>query len=266
MSAWPQRLVIRTLAVWMVMVPTQAWAKRTAVDQTLWDDVLARYVHDGRVDYAGLMTSRASLESYLYDLAQDVPENVRSREEQMAFWINAYNACVLKGVLDRYPIPSVKRIAGFFDRLRYRIAGRELTLNQIESAGRALGDWRLHMALVCASASCPPLRAEAYVADRLEDQLSDQTRRFLADSTRGIHLDDRRLLLSQIFTWYVQDFVRGAKRLTLAKLLPVIQPYVKEELILVIEREQPAIGFLDHDWSLNALGQTITLHNKEGIL
>lgn len=114
------------------------------------------------------------------------------------------------------------------------------------------------------SLSCPPLRAEAYVSDRLKDQLSDQTKRFLADSTRGIRLDDRTLLLSQIFKWHAQDFVPGVKRLTLAKLLPVIQSYVKEELIHAIEREQPAIGFLDYDWSLNTLGQTLTPHNKEG--
>lgn len=259
MSASRRTVLISLVIFGTLVVPATGWAKRAVVDYALWDEVLARYVSDGRVDYAGLMTSRASLEAALYDMAEAMPEDFRLREERLAFWINAYNACVLKGVLGHYPVPSVKRIAGFFDRIRYRIGGRELTLNQIEDAGRALGDWRIHFALVCASTSCPSLRAEAYVADRLEDQLSDQTRRFLADSARGIRRDDRMLLLSQIFRWHAQDFVPGAKRLTLAKLLPVIQSYVKEELIHAIEGKQTAIGFLDYDWSLNE-----AVHGKVG--
>jgi hypothetical protein len=251
MSASRRTALISLVIFGTWVVPATGWAKQAEVDYALWDEVLARYVSDGRVDYAGLMTSRASLEAALYDMAEAVPEDFQSREEQLAFWINAYNAHVLKGVLGHYPVPSVKRIAGFFDRVRYRIGGRELTLNEIESAGRALGDWRLHMALVCASSSCPPLRAEAYVPERLERQLADQTRRFLNDPKRGLRLEGTTLLLSQIFKWYAQDFVPGARRFTSTQLLAVLAPYVEEGLAGAIERGQPAIGFLDYDWSLN---------------
>lgn len=249
MSASRRTVLISLVIFGTLVAPATGWAKQAVVDYALWDEVLARYVHDGRVNYAGLMTSRASLEAALYDMAQAVPEDFRLREERLAFWINAYNACVLKGVLGHYPVPSVKRIAGFFDRLRYRIGGRELTLNQIENAGRALGDWRIHMALVCASASCPPLRHEAYTAERLEEQLRRQTEAFLHDSSRGLRMDGATLLVSSIVKWYAGDFVKGP--LTTEALLEVWKSYLDPSLLEAVRGRRLRLGFLPYDWSLN---------------
>ncbi len=181
------------------------------VYQTAWDKLLRQYVKEGRVAYQSLQTPAglvhyfgqtedapvwAVLDGYLDNLRAVKSAQFPAKQAQLAFWINAYNACVIKGVLDYYPIKSVKDVKGFFDKIRYKVAGESLTLNEIEAKGRALGDWRIHFAIVCASSSCPFLRSEAYVADRLDDQLADQVRHFLADPSRGLRLDGQGPLVS----------------------------------------------------------------------
>ena len=225
------------------------------VGDTVWDQLLRWHVRDGLVDYAGIQAESSQLEQYLEALAH-TPQLWSSKAAELAFWINAYNACVMKGVLDHQPIRSVKDVKGFFDQMHYRVAGESLTLNQIEAKGRALGDWRMHMAVVCASSSCPPLRSEAYQTEHLDDQLAEQARDFLRDTRRGLRLDGDALWLSQVFKWYAQDFVPGRRpglfqRLTVGDLLPVIQPYLEPRLADQIASRKPTIRFLDYDWSLN---------------
>ena len=132
-----------------------------------------------------------------------------------------------------------------------------MTLNEIESRGRILGDWRVHFALVCASSSCPFLRREPYVAGRLDEQLTEQTRRFLADAQRGVRVEDRTIWLSKIFDWYKRDVIPASElgwlgRLTPEKLLPRIEPYLDRDIAQAIRSRPLAIKFLDYDWSLNA--------------
>jgi hypothetical protein len=151
----------------------------------------------------------------------------------------------------------VKQVRGFFNGIRYRVAGRELTLNEIEEQGRALGDWRIHFAVVCASSSCPPLRAEAYVPDRLDAQLAEQTRQFLQDPARGLRLDRGALWVSKIFDWYREDFEppesRGGRRHrpTATELVAVLTPYLNPKLVQSVERVKPTLKFFIYDWALN---------------
>ncbi|MBI3021053.1 MAG: DUF547 domain-containing protein [Candidatus Omnitrophica bacterium] len=222
------------------------------VDHSAWDAILKRYVNGaGLVNYAAVKEDRAALDGYLASVST-VDVTSLSRDARLAFWINAYNACVIKGVLDHYPVKSVKGIKGFFDAIRYPIAGASLTLNEIEARGRALGDWRIHMALVCASSSCPVLRNEAYVPERIDEQLGDQARRFLADPSRGLRFDEGGSVLwvSKIFTWYAKDFVPEG-RLTAEALVPVIAPYLDPAQAQAIRDRKPKLKFLDYDWLLN---------------
>jgi hypothetical protein len=223
-----------------------------AVDQDAWDRLLRRYVAEGLVNYAGLKEEREPLDRYLLRLREVKVARLPSREERLAFWINAYNACVLKGVLDHYPLKSVRNVRGFFGRMLYPVGGKQLTLDEIEAEGRALGDWRIHFALVCASSSCPLLRSEAYVSDRLDDQLVDQVRGFLADPSRGLRNEEASgvLWLSKIFQWHAKDFVPAAP-LTVEALLPVISPYLDPTLAQAIQQRRPKAKFLDYDWSIN---------------
>jgi len=232
-------------------------AAQTQVDHMAWDLLLRRHVVSGLVDYEGFRQDRAALDRYIVSLQDVQPSQFGSREAQLAFWINAYNANVVKGVLDHYPIVSVKEVKGFFDRIRYRVAGRELTLNEIEGEGRALGDWRIHFVVVCASSSCPLLRAEAYAADRVDAQLAEQTRQFLGDPQRGMRVEGTTLWVSKIFDWYTADFVpakeRGLfRRLTPEQLVSVLSPYLTPEVGQAVRQRTLELKFLDYDWSLNA--------------
>ena len=222
-----------------------------------WDLLLKRHVASGLVDYEGFRQDRAALDRYVVSLQDVQPSQLGSRQAQLAFWINAYNANVVKGVLDHYPITSVKEVKGFFDRLRYRVAGRELTLNEIEGEGRALGDWRVHFAVVCASSSCPLLRAEAYAEERLDAQLTEQTRQFLDNPQRGLRIEGGTLWVSKIFDWYTTDFIPTKelglfRRLTPEKLLPVLAPYLTPEVQRAVRQQTLELRFMEYDWSLNA--------------
>jgi hypothetical protein len=224
-----------------------------AVDHRAWDGILRRYVDEaGLVRYDELRADRQALEGYLASLAVVETTHLEPKE-QMAFWINAYNACVFKGVLDHPGIASVKEVKGFFDALRYPVGGERLTLNEIEGKGRALKDWRIHAAVACASSSCPFLRNEAYVAARLDEQLADQLRRFLADPSRGLRVDGKALRVSRIFTWYAKDFVPKGS-VTVETLVPLLTPYLAPELAQVVQQPQLTLRFLEYDWSLNAAG------------
>ena len=227
------------------------------MDHAPWDGLLRRDVKDGRVDYRSLQQARVVLERYLAQLAYVDSNALPSPEAKLAFWVNAYNACVVKGVLERYPLASVKDVKGFFDGARYQIGGQSLTLNQLEAKGRALGDWRIHFALVCASSSCPTLRAEAYVPERLESQLTEQVEQFLRDPIRGLRVDEakRMLWVSKIFKWYANDFIRQGT-LTGETLLLVLNRYLDAAWLAQAQRRPLALNFFEYDWTLNDQART----------
>jgi hypothetical protein len=133
------------------------------------------------------------------------------------------------------------------------VANASLTLNEIESRGRHLGDWRVHFALVCASSSCPPLIEEAYVPERLEAQLAERTKAFLADEQRGLRVEGNILWASKIFDWYAKDFLPPGglfQRLTAEKLLSVLGSYLPEE-VAAAKGKPLTLKFLDYEWALN---------------
>lgn len=256
MSPWCRCLAMCGCLAVMLAVASPV-AADALVDHSALDRLLRRYVVDGWVDYVALQQERQALYDYVGSLAAARPEQWIAREAQLAFWINAYNACVVKGVLDHYPVASVRDIRGFFDGLRYEVAGEMMTLNQIEEHARASGDWRVHAALVCAAASCPPLRAEAYQPERLEAQLADQTARFLADPARGLRLDQSRrtLWVSKIVQWYADEIVPrrpGAFSGVMSEALaPVLAPYLEGGVAQALQAQRWSVRFMAYDWALN---------------
>lgn len=225
-------------------------------DVAAWDGLLRRHVDGaGRVDYGAWQHQGAvELENWLADQRPFDPEP-GSRAEAMARWINLYNALVIKEVLARYPLASIRpTIAGvpnwpvflaFFSRPVVSLQGQPLSLNRIEHGILRPGfnDPRLHFALVCAAVGCPRLRPEAYTAERLEAQLEEEALRFLQDPQK-LRFDPARgrLHVSRIFQWYRGDFLAVA---------PSIGAYVghyRPELAL------PAgvrLSYLPYDWALN---------------
>lgn len=219
--------------------------------------LLQRFVRDGAVDYAGLSAAgpRAELQAYLAQLSSLEGMSGWSRAEQTAFWINAYNAWTLELMLRNPEVASIRDITWFWSS-PWKIAlapfpglGKgTLTLDDIEHGilRKELPDPRLHMALVCASKSCPPLRSEAYVASRLDAQLDDQARTFLGDPTKNqVDLAGGALKLSRIFEWYGGDFeVAGGVAAWVARYLP-------PEQAEAVRGGKLAVSYLPYDWSKN---------------
>lgn len=226
-------------------------------------ELLARHVHGDRVDYAGLVADRPSLQAYLDTLAAVGADDFASwtEDQRFAFWIDAYNAFTLALVADHYPLKSIKDIGGLFDSVWDRrfiplgalfpeVGHEKLSLNDLEHEilRARFHDARVHAAINCASQSCPPLRAEPYLAERLDRQLDDQARRWLADPTRNRYeLSTGTLRLSRIFDWFEEDFRRDA-----GSVQAWVARYAPEEVAERIASEEPLrIRFLDYSWKLN---------------
>lgn len=189
-----------------------------AFDHSPLARVLSEYVDErGNVDYLSLHKNREVLDGYVALLANSGPESTpelfQTREEKLAFYINAYNALVINGVLDRGPEKtSVWRglISGytFFVRMRVIVDGQRTNLKLLEDDLIRAGfrDPRIHAAINCASISCPRLRKEVFVADHLDAQLDAAMREFVNDP-RNVRVTTTGVSLSAIFDWFEDDFL-----------------------------------------------------------
>lgn len=220
-------------------------ALASAPDHGALDRVLRASVREGRVDYASLRDSR-DLAHYVTALATATPSKL-SQADRLAFWINAYNAIVLKCVVDHPSIKSPLDVPGFFDKRRHRVAGAQLTLNQIEHEiiRREFKDPLIHFGLVCAALSCPPIIGEAYRGRTVQARLAENARRFLASAQNTVDIRRRTIALSKIFEWYRDDFggETGLRRF--------LRLYGTKSMREVLDRDA-AIVYREYDWRLNA--------------
>lgn len=164
-----------------------------------------------QVDYQTIKMD-GSLDRAYQELSDFKLDRLSSRNEKLAFYINAYNILALKKVLDHWPIDSIKDLGSFFSPVWNKPAGalngETVSLGQIEhKILRPMGEPRIHLAIVCASVSCPDLRSEPYTAERLNAQLDDQTRQFLNNSGKGLKIEKKLIRVSKIFDWFEDDFV-----------------------------------------------------------
>jgi hypothetical protein len=257
LAPYPRALLLAVVAVvgFPCIALPQSEAERSAHDS--YASVLSRYVEGGDVRYGLLVTENPpEWRRYLEWLENARPETM-SVEARRAFWINAYNARVIAGVIERYPIDSVRdvgflsgRVRGFFNRREHPVAGEVRTLDEIEKEilfSRPLWDPRVHFALNCAARSCPKLRSEPYEASRLDTQLDFQTRTYL-NGPDGHRIDPaaRVLYVSRVLKWYRDDFERAGGTL---------REYLVRNLTgeAAAAARDPAwkIQYLDYDWSLN---------------
>lgn len=251
-----------------------------------WDQILKKNVRGGLVDYAELKANPQALAQYLNALGSVKASEYGSwnRNEKIAFWINAYNALTVGAVIENYPIRptfpaslrfpknSIRQIPGVWDKLRFKVMGREVTLEEIEHQilRKEFKEPRVHMALVCASIGCPPLREEAFTGERLASQLDDQARLFFA-SPKKFRLNKDAggasglpgpgiVYLSPIFRWFGDDFKAayaspegfGARRGAAEKAaLSFISRYLGESDRRFLQAGGYLVEYLDYDWSLN---------------
>jgi hypothetical protein len=229
------------------------------VDHGAWDTLLRKYVDsDGNVNYTSWKASAAdqrALDEYLNQLSMGAPTKPASREGRLAFWINAYNAVTIKGILREYPTTSIRnhtaRLVGYniWKDLQLLVAGKPYSLEAIEhEVLRKMDEPRIHFAIVCASIGCPRLLNEAYVADRLDEQLASNTRAFLADPTKfRFEASQRVFHLSKIMEWYGDDF--GASHAEQLKSLSSYMP--TDEARRLAAAGEGRVSFLEYDWNLN---------------
>ena len=177
------------------------------------DAFFATYVSNGKVAYSKINDNPSTLEK-LVTMAETISVSTNDTKTYQAFWINAYNISVIKGIIDNYPIKSPLDKSGFFDKTTYKIAGESITLNDIENKKlRAqFSDARFHFVLVCGANGCPPIINKAYLPDTLDAQLQKQTELALNNSN-FIKLKKNKVELSEIFKWYQEDFIKNGNEI-----------------------------------------------------
>ncbi len=217
----------------------------------LFDEVLQKNVVDGRVNYSGI-SSDSRFKQYISMLVTTPAPG--SRNAALAYWINAYNALTIQGILNgKSPSSFLGRI-GFFKTAKYKVNNTEINLYDLErDILIKMGEPRIHFAIVCASSSCPKLRSEAYTEDNLNNQLEEVTRAFINDTTRnGFDHEKRVARLSKIFDWFPKDFNKHS-----GSVLRYIAQYVSDpSLAKSLEKDDYTIDYLKYDWSLNGTPPT----------
>ncbi len=221
------------------------------VSHEAWTKLLRAHVKDdGMVDYQGFKKDVEPLNAYLETLSKNPPTSNWSAQTKMAYWINVYNAFTVKLIVDNYPVESIRDLhpKPYIPGIRtvwhnkfFKIGGQEMSLDEVEHSilRKQFDEPRIHFAINCASYSCPPLRREAYVADRLDAQLTEQAKRFLADR-RYNEITRTSVEASSIFNWFNKDFTKDRSLVEyLNQYAPVqIQPDAK-------------VKYKKYDWRLN---------------
>ena len=230
------------------------------------------------VDYMDLKSNSKRLNGFVNSLAnvERKTYDTWTKEQQIAFWINAYNTLTLKAVVDNFPIKSswlksltypknsIRQIPGVWDKIKFDVMGKQVTLNYIEHEilRKEFNEPKMHFALVCASIGCPPLRNEPYLAKDIEEQLDDQVRKFLADETKfQIDHKNAHIRISPIFKWFSEDFLklypeqktyRGHKN-PQASIIRFIDENLSENRAVgrSIDSKTYKITYLDYSWLLN---------------
>lgn len=221
--------------------------------QEKYSALLEKYVDGtGLVDYAAFKKNgEASLRECVKAMAR-VDASKLDKDAKKAHWINVYNAVTLQAMLEFHPLKSIKdkvsSIPGFYDLWDdYGFGPKKLSLNHIEhKILRPMGDPRIHAAIVCASLGCPILRNEAYVGAKLDAQLDDNCRKWLADEKRGLKVEGNVAKASKIFDWFGDDFAEDE-----AGRLRWIAKYVDDATAKKLESGKLSLGTLDWNWASN---------------
>jgi hypothetical protein len=243
----------------VAVAPSAAMA--AAPDYAAWNDLLSRYYDPAKgMSYKALKAKDAQTLAGLRQRLAEVDPGSLSRHDQLAYWINLYNVSVVSIVVDHYPVASIRDIStdpivrlNVFKKPSVKVKGGAISLNDVENAKIREGfkDPRIHFAINCAAESCPPIRTEAYVGDRVGEQLDDQARKFL-NGPHGVHLekDGDALVVhtTKVMDWFGEDFDKwGGGRLAFLK------KYVSPDKRAQIDRAGSGakLEYDSYSWKLN---------------
>jgi Protein of unknown function, DUF547 len=268
----PLRSCVVVLACCFVATPT-AQESGEALRTRTFDQLIDLYVRNGDVYYRAIKSERGKLDGFVAQLATASVDRL-SREEQMAFWLNAYNALVLRTVADHYPIQgrssdyparSIRQIPGAFERLTHRVAGRTLTLDRIEQdVLSGFHDPRVYFALGRGAVGSGRLRSEAFTAARLEEQLADVAGECVTRAQcLAIDRESGKIGASSIFSWREKEFAAAysdkapaafATRSPIERaVLAFVQPKLLGTEKEFIAKNTFQVVYTTFDWTLNDL-------------
>lgn len=215
-------------------------------DHSIFDALLKKHVSSsGNVDYKGFKADMNKFDDYLVELRDHAPMKDWSSNEKKAYYINCYNAYMIKFILTKYPVSSPKDVKfSGKDVWHFRmvqVGPQKYDLTQVEdNILRRMGDPRIHFAINCGAKSCPKLLNEAYDPEKLSAQLSSVTKKFLANKTHN-ELSPKKVKISKIFEWYAEDFNKNGE--TLIKFLNKYSD--------VTINADAKVEFKEYNWALN---------------
>ena len=232
---------ILALAI-IVLSVTSGYAQ---VDQffTKANTFFKTHVKNGRVDYKTIKKTPQALDELL-SLAAKTSVSTSKPKTYQAFYINAYNLAVIKGIVQNFPLKSPLDVKGFFDKKTYVLGGKKTTLNDLENKllrAKFPSEARFHFVLVCAGLGCPPIIAEAYLPNTLNAQLDRQTKKSL-NNPNFIKVKGKKVQISQIFEWYKGDFTKKGSE------IDYINKFRKEPI-----STKAKVSYYPYDWRLNIL-------------
>jgi hypothetical protein len=230
------------LTVLLVSFSVFGYSNQKTLDHKLWNQLLQKHVDNkGNVDYKGFLKDRKQLKKYLDHLSQNPPKKSWSKNEKLAYYINAYNAFTVELILERYPVKSIKDIRRPWKIKFIQIGDQTLSLDDIEhNILRNMNEPRIHFAINCASVSCPILHNEAFIPSKLEQQLELVTKNFIKSAENII--TENELRLSKIFQWYENDYLVNGIR----SLAHYVSQYTDVKI-----NPNARVRFLDYNWDLN---------------
>lgn len=247
-------LSLFTLALFVQCVGQKSFKTTSdkAPNHQIWNELTKKNVsQDGQVNYKGFIQDSLKLNKYLGLISAGAPnKKTWNNDEQIAYWINAYNAYTVQLIIRNYPLKSIKEIGGripfinsSWDVKFIQLGGETLDLNNIEHGilRKEFEEPRVHFGLNCASVSCPKLRNEAYTAEKLESQLTDQAKAFINDASKNKIGDGKNIKISKLFNWFEGDFKN-----TSPDIPTFLSRYSKVKI-----SEDANIDYLDYNWNLN---------------
>ncbi len=214
----------------------------TSADHKNWDVLLKKHVdNNGFVNYNDFLNDQEQLSSYLKDLSLNVPDDSWSVEEQLAYYINLYNAATIDLILKNYPIKSIKEIKTPWKISNIKMGENYYSLGDIEhKILREMKEPRIHFAINCASISCPKLLNKAFIASKMEEQLERVTKDFINGNKNDISISNPKI--SKIFKWYKKDFLKKGEQ----DLISYINKYSNVKI-----DANTKVVFKEYNWYLN---------------
>lgn len=215
--------------------------KAEKFDHTSWNELVVSYVSaNGNVNYEGFRKNSKTLREYIASLGAHMPEESWTKNDKLAYWMNAYNAMTVDLILRNLPLESIKDIDKPWDQRLWKLGEKWYNLDEIEhQILRKMDDPRIHFGINCASFSCPPLLNEAFTAEKVNTQLDFLAKRFINDSTRNTISSDS-IEISKIFNWFSKDFKQNGN------VIDFLNQYSETKI-----SANAKVRYKEYNWELN---------------